>query len=603
MMQIANILPGQWRQHMLYRYGVWAHRLSRAVAAEIKKLPEQPPPLPWPVQKKPVNELRANNGALFPKFPAKPKRRPYSNTYVPRTIDLDAARTEVYRPMEKDEDWLWKIKFCWDEPHPWSIEAVVDPGGNLYLPFFRQVTIRLGLKAKICRELNAKKDGRWVGECNGGKKLNLREPIGNTTQWIMENGQGIRKPMDNGQWTVDSAGHQATGSSPAAHGSLLTAHSTPGASPGVAAYRAKMAEHERRRAEQRKPPRRRIELPPFREVFGLGPWPLRYESCDDFVRREQEREQLVEIEREVMQGLFWSMPSTVNPTGPGFLSRDDFDGYLLTRQELGPDHYDYDWPRPRSAAYLVAKWKGRRKPKRYATVRDRLTKVKPAARIVPTGKRSAELVITRRLHELSFGLQEALNLARMVEGAIKYRDPVKPDRKQSWRQQLRSTIVHRPGLLTWLVRNPIDTLDNGKWVVENRKQQLLDLGPVDPVAARRTYPYRATLTELFPEAGLPKHYLQLVDRGWVTAEGDLFAATPGGDFATTVEGFRLRLPLAVMPAATYDRWRAQGGNHRRRRGQARRKRPRRGCYCYFRPPNLRTLAGAEKAQVPLFLRN
>ena len=31
MMQIANILPGQWPKHLIHRYAVWVHRLARAV--------------------------------------------------------------------------------------------------------------------------------------------------------------------------------------------------------------------------------------------------------------------------------------------------------------------------------------------------------------------------------------------------------------------------------------------------------------------------------------------------------------------------------------------------------------------------------------------
>jgi hypothetical protein len=95
--------------------------------------------------------------------------------------------------------------------------------------------------------------------------------------------------------------------------------------------------------------------------------------------------------------------------------------------------------------------------------------------------------------------------------------------------------------------------------------------------------------------------LQLLHRSWLTADHHLFARTPVGDFATSVEGFRLRLPVAVMPRETYERWRAKGGNQRRRR--ARRKRSRRGCRCYFRPLDLRSMPPSGKAKTPLFLRN
>ncbi len=266
--------------------------------------------------------------------------------------------------------------------------------------------------------------------------------------------------------------------------------------------------------------------------------------------------------------------------------------------EFGPDPWDFDWPEPRWAPYINAKWRGRRKPKRYPTVRDRLGKVKPSLRIVPTGKRSAELVVTRRMHELSIGIGEALNLARMIEGAIKYRAPVNPDRKPSWRQNLRSTVIHRPGgLLRWLTLNPIDTFDRERWTqklmdsgqgtVDSEKRRksdadirVLDLGPFDGEALRSAYRRRPELAELFPEARLPKQYLGLIDRNWLTEDGNLFAATPAGEFATSIEGFPVRLPIAVMPPASYERWRA--GTVRRRR-RTRRRRPLRRC-CHCRSP-------------------
>ncbi|MEO6390863.1 MAG: hypothetical protein ABIP75_03365, partial [Pyrinomonadaceae bacterium] len=185
--------------------------------------------------------------------------------------------------------------------------------------------------------------------------------------------------------------------------------------------------------------------------------------------------------------------------------------------------------------------------------RERLAKVKPSVRIDPTGPRSCELVITRRLHELSFGLKEALNLARFIEGAIKCRNPVKSNRKQSWRQKLRSHILYRPGELTWLTRNP---MDNGKWTMDNEGQN----------------------------ASLPQCYLELIDRRWLTTDGNLFETTPGGDFATSVEGFPLRLPVAVMPPEIYERWLARGKNRSRKRRRARaslRRRNKAGCTCFF----------------------
>jgi hypothetical protein len=70
MMQIANFPHREWRQHSLYNYSVWVHRFGRSVGNEIKKLPEKPPPLPWPVDQKPVQELRQNKRTALPKVRA-----------------------------------------------------------------------------------------------------------------------------------------------------------------------------------------------------------------------------------------------------------------------------------------------------------------------------------------------------------------------------------------------------------------------------------------------------------------------------------------------------------------------------------------------------
>jgi hypothetical protein len=182
-------------------------------------------------------------------------------------------------------------------------------------------------------------------------------------------------------------------------------------------------------------------------------------------------------------------------------------------------------------------------------------------------------------------LKEALNLARMIEGAIKCRNPSNPNRKQSWRQKLRNRLLYRPGELTWLTRNPLNAWDNSPWTDRHRRQQTLALGPVALGVANQAG-RRPQLTELFPEAALPKPYLELVDRGWLTSEGSLFEATPGGDFATSVEGFPLRLPVAAMPPEIYERWLARGKNRSRKRRRAgARGSPRRGkkgvCTCYL----------------------
>ncbi len=84
MMHIATILPGQWKQHMIHRYAVWVNRLGRAVSAELKKLPERPPPLPWPVRANGRDTVRQTNSGLFPKFPAKPQRRAHAMVKLPR---------------------------------------------------------------------------------------------------------------------------------------------------------------------------------------------------------------------------------------------------------------------------------------------------------------------------------------------------------------------------------------------------------------------------------------------------------------------------------------------------------------------------------------
>jgi hypothetical protein len=200
-----TILPGARQQQGYARWLVWVYRLSRAVAAEAKQLPAQPPPLPWPVRPDARKEIRQHNSGLFPKFPVK-KPRVYTNTYVPKTVDTTRARTEVYWPGPepgKNDNWLWRIRMCWNSPRPWEIDALVDPGGARYLPFFREVTIRLPLKAKICRELKAGKDGRWSGKCDKVKKLNAREPIVEATKWLLESGQAVKR-IDNGQLKIDS---------------------------------------------------------------------------------------------------------------------------------------------------------------------------------------------------------------------------------------------------------------------------------------------------------------------------------------------------------------------------------------------------------------
>jgi hypothetical protein len=199
MMQVANILPGQGKQHELFQYAHWIHRFARALKTEIKQMPEPTPPLPWPVQPPPAEKVRQYNRGLFPQFPAKPQRRPPLTSYVPKTIDFFASRTEVYRPDKQKEDFLWRIKFCWDRPRPWSIEAVVDPGSRDYLRFFREVTIRLPLKAKICCELKAGRDGQWKGACRRVTKLNAREQITAVTKALLEKGQAIKPPMNNEQ--------------------------------------------------------------------------------------------------------------------------------------------------------------------------------------------------------------------------------------------------------------------------------------------------------------------------------------------------------------------------------------------------------------------
>jgi hypothetical protein len=311
-------------------------------------------------------------------------------------------------------------------------------------------------------------------------------------------------------------------------------------------------------------------------------------------RQEREDEELVQAELEIIAVMMQTAPELIRPFNnftPAFLKRDELEGYLVAKEEVGPDPHSYFLPEPRFRTMKwwrgFGRWGGKEKR---LTARERVAKVKPSLQLLPTGPRTSELVITRRLHEVTTGLKEALDLGRMIEGAIKYRNPKQPERKLTWRQKLRSRLIHGPVSLRWLVLNPINTMDKGKWIVENGKHQTLNLGPVDPEAARQTYPHRAYLTEIFPDAGLPKHYLQLVDRGWLTADGDLFAATPGGDFAVTVEGFPVHLPLAVMPPDYYERWRARGGHlprkHRRRSGRRssnRRRRKTAGCTCFLPP--------------------
>src|SRR5262249_25131674 len=98
MMQLANFLPGQGKNHELYPYALWMYRFLRALKAEIKQMPANPPPLPWPVQPLPSELARRWNSGLFPTIPDRPKRRPPLNTYVPATVDMNTVRTEVYRP-------------------------------------------------------------------------------------------------------------------------------------------------------------------------------------------------------------------------------------------------------------------------------------------------------------------------------------------------------------------------------------------------------------------------------------------------------------------------------------------------------------------------
>jgi hypothetical protein len=162
-----------------------------------------------------------------------------------------------------------------------------------------------------------------------------------------------------------------------------------------------------------------------------------------------------------------------------------------------------------------------------------------------------------------------------------------------------NTSCHGPAVLQ---SNPPLTPPNGRGIAHFT----LDLGPFAPEGLRNGRP-RPFLAELYPQCRLPKQYLDLIDRQWLTEDGQLFAATPGGDFATTLEGYRLRLPLAVMPPAAYERWLARGGSHRRRRKRRKGLRAPRGragaCRCAITTPNLSTLTTAAKAKQPFFLRN
>lgn len=678
MMQIANILPGQWQRYARFNYSIWVHRFARALDAEIKQLPEKPPPLPWPVYEKPVGQLRAVNDVLYPKsgpqFEGKPKpsARQYLSSYVPRFVNESRARTEVYRGEDGDNFQL-RIKKCWDYPRAWSIEGVVDPGSTVHLPFFREVTIRLPLKAKVCRELEATKDGRWVGKCRSVKRLNAREPLIEVTKLLLEKGQNIsarcaefsaeQPPRAEAPWQLSSApifrgaargpadGQQlsangfATGSSPAAHGSLLMPQRHPhpasptgrGVSPGLAAFRAKQGERDRWAAR----PRLERTLPLEGAIHAEGFFPAqglrRWTPPRELERRAQEyeisRDAEMEVIRVMMQrtGLAYGF---MDGYVPDYLKQDDLDGYLVTKKKVGPDPHHRLLPEP---CYRTAKWwrgYGRwgGKKKRYLTARERLARVKPSLKIVPTGPRSAELIITRRMHELSPGLAEALHLARMIEGAIKYRNPPRPDRKQSWRQELRSQLINDAGRFVWLIRNPIDTLASGKWIRDvmdsgegirdNGRTRTWQLGPVDPQVLKAYQKgFLPKLTRLFPETRLSKQYLDLVDRGWLTREltNDpiarqtdgrtngatnglpLFDATPTADFATKIEGFPLRLPVAVMPPAAYQRWLAKSRTKPRRR--KRRTRNRAGCSCSFRPPVFRAQPGPAKSEDAFFLRN
>jgi hypothetical protein len=342
------------------------------------------------------------------------------------------------------------------------------------------------------------------------------------------------------------------------------------------------------------------------EGFFRADQPMRWTPPRELDRLAREREELREAETDVIR-VMMDRPGLVhgfiNGYVPPFLNQDDLDGYLVTEREVGPDSHSYFPPAPR---YRSRKWwRGfgywRGKKKRLLTARERLARVKPELRIVPTGPRSSELVITRRMHEVNIGLGEALNLARLIEGAIKYRNPPQPGRKKSWRQELRSRLVHEPGRFIWLVRNPITTMDSGKWIRDNGGIKTLDLGPISPDAlrsARDRYRPRPTWTELFPHTALPPHYLELIDRQWLTDDVRLFKATPAGDFATTVAGFPVRLPVAVMPPAAYERWRIP-----RRRPRKRRTRSRAGCSCHFRPPIFRAQGGPTREKNTLFLRN
>jgi hypothetical protein len=620
MMQIANFRHRDWRQYSLANFSVWITRFARAVGNEIKQLPAQPPPLPWPVYQKPVNELRKINETLYPKFgpqfegKPKPSTRKNLTSYVPSVVAEELARTEVYRG-EEGENFVLRVKKCWDTPRPWSIEAVVDPGSTVYLPFFREVTIRLPLKAKVCRELKAKPDGRWVGECRSVKKLNAREPIAEVTRWLLESGQSIREPVQNSLRTAGRPDLIRTNHpKPQAASPLLSqgGELCGRDSPGAAAYRAKSMARTQRETQshlaRHLPLDGALHVEGFFPSMGVMRWTPRRELDRLTEEHERLRDAETDVIRVMMHNLRAEVTGSINDYVPPFLNQDDLDGYLVTEREVGPDPYSYFPPDPR---YRSRKWwRGfghwRGQKKRLLTARERLARVKPSLKIVPTGPRSAELVITRRMHELNMGLGEALNLARMIEGAIKYRNPPKPERKKSWRQELRRRLLNDTGRFIWLVRNPVTDWDSSRWTADRYGQQTLDLGPISPDAlrsARDRYRPRPGLTELFPHAALPKHYVELIDRKWLTGDKltddvRLFKAAPAGDFATNVEGFPVRLPVAVMPPAAYERWRIP-----RRRQRKRRTRNRAGCSCAFRPPVFRAQPGLRHAKSLVLLRN
>jgi hypothetical protein len=370
----------------------------------------------------------------------------------------------------------------------------------------------------------------------------------------------------------------------------------------LAAFQAKQVARERQasrsRLDRHLPLEGALHVEGFFPSMGVMRWTPPRELDRLAAEREQLREAETDVIRVMMHNLRAHVTGSIDGYVPSFLNQDDLDGFLVTEREVGPDPHSYFPPEPR---YRTRKWwRGfgywGGKEKRLLTARERLARVKPSLKIVPTGPRSAELVITRRMHEVDIGLAEALNLARMIEGAIKYRNPPKPERKKSWRQSLRSRLLNNPGQFIWLARNPVTHWDSNRWTADRHGQKALDLGPISPDAlrsARDRYRPRPGLIELFPHSALPKQYVELVDRKWMTDDERLFKATPAGDFATKIEGFPFRLPLAVMPPAAYERWRIP-----RRRRRKRQTRSRAGCSCHsaspvFRAPPVRKPARRE----------